>query len=1118
MGTIYEAIQEPLGRRVAVKTIRDRKLHLAGTLHSRFLREQKVLAQLHHTHIVPIQSAGHDGDLQYFAMSYIDGAALHHVVRTAKIHGSSSHRNGRTPTPTLAVLAAQAKSRMPSSNGPPQPAEQPTSTTISPIPPPQAEVELADLSMSGKLVLSPEYFRSVARVMVDAAEAVQHAHDAGINHRDLKPSNLMVDTSEHCWVLDFGLAGYLRAQADEGKGTGSQAQRVPVPFPGPAVDLGPDPPTVSGIMGTPDYMAPEQFQGRADARTDVWGLGVILYELLTLRRPFKSPGEIAGDDPSRPCNLVEGLPRDLEAICLKALRRESTKRYQSARDLAADLRRWLCSEPVTARKTHTLRRPALWAKRNKGYATAIAVGVLAILGLGSAGTVYYRAEAAAAQSRERIRQREVLIQEIQRIRILRHQSGWRKRIGGRIMEAKQLGGDDNSLRKEAIPSLRELDASERKNLLYPASHLAFDPQGRRLYSCWFQDRVIRVWDLEIDETRTLGLKGHGPFAFRPDGPPLQLAEVDKEGRTLVLHDLAREAVLRKFTSPRPDRPFYVDFAITPSGSHVAALWQESKPKAGVDPPDQAPPVLIVVWEAATGALVRAMEHHAPAVSMALAPDGRMVAVGDTHGNVAVWTLPGGNSYSSLSASDNRIQCLAFGREPLVSYRQKSDTPAWQLAAGDGAGIVTMLDLRNGRIRNWCRGSSDVINALAFRSDGAVLVSAGRGVARLWDVATGRLLLDVPAGNTLPKLAFSPDGQRLAVARERAFGDNDGVRVFDLRTGQGMQSLLGLQAKIERLVFSGDGWLFAALSDDWRVGIWDRSTGQLLHLFALPPGFFADNAGMAFDATSRRLVCSGGEHATLWDLEAGRLLQTWKLPPGLQDKLTFRGPNELSLFRCETRDRVPPFNVSHPRDHPRIYRLYNLLGPSPLRPVKEIGDHDLYCFGILTPAYGRFMLADGAAMKDGREVRTFVAYDGRTGETLWSMPAHRGYRDENGILHLDPTGTILVLLHHRENTSTWLRLPSREWIADRVSWGGPLGPGGNRWFTLMTDPATQRGEWHYFPSGQDGPEIAIAEGEFAIGPTFEPDGREVAWVGPDHSVVVCDLVELQRAMAEYGLGW
>ena len=175
--------------------------------------------------------------------------------------------------------------------------------------------------------------------MIDAAEAVQHAHEAGIIHRDLKPSNLMVDTSEHCWVLDFGLAGYLRAQANGETEATDSREATPGPDHSPAAD----PPTVSGVLGTPGYMAPEQFHGRADARTDVWGLGVILYELLTLRRPFENRQQIESTDPPQPSDLVQSLPRDLEAICLKAIRKEPARRYQAALELAQDLRHWLAA-------------------------------------------------------------------------------------------------------------------------------------------------------------------------------------------------------------------------------------------------------------------------------------------------------------------------------------------------------------------------------------------------------------------------------------------------------------------------------------------------------------------------------------------------------------------------------------------------------------------------------------------------------------------------------------------------------------------------------------------------------------------------------------------------------
>ena len=458
MGTIYEAIQEPLGRQVAVKTIRRPDNHLTGALQARFLREQKVLARLHHTHIVPIHAAGQEDGLQYFAMSYIDGAPLHHVVRTARLHESSSHRSKAT-TPSLAALAAEAKSntpggavgdrnKTPAIARPPHLAD-PRTTTIPNVEPVhverQAVVEQGPMlpeNGHGKLTLSPEYFRSVARVMIDAAEAVQHAHEAGIIHRDLKPSNLMVDTSEHCWVLDFGLAGYLKAHASgnvpvDGGLTDARAESSAQ---GGAKA---EQPAVSGILGTPHYMAPESFQGRADERTDVWGMGVILYELLTLRRPFDRQKDIETSDPPRPRDLVHGVLPDLEAICWKAIRREPSLRYTSARALADDLRHWLRSEPVNARPAHTLRRLLLWANRNKGWAAAITVGTLTFIAV-SVGAIHVnkthadsaRALALAAGERQleaegraaaehgeaqaqhraaQTQQREALIQQMQRI-------------------------------------------------------------------------------------------------------------------------------------------------------------------------------------------------------------------------------------------------------------------------------------------------------------------------------------------------------------------------------------------------------------------------------------------------------------------------------------------------------------------------------------------------------------------------------------------------------------------------------------------------------------------------------------------------------------------------------
>ena len=158
MGDIYEAIQEPLNRRVAVKTIRGRDRHLTERLQARFLREQKVLAQLHHSHIVPIHAAGREGELQYFAMHYIDGAALHHVVRTARLHGSSRAR-GRTPA--LAALVTETQSRL---NGATYPAAEDQSRANSHTEQPAADDPVPSIEPVDEPLRQPQALHRVSPV------------------------------------------------------------------------------------------------------------------------------------------------------------------------------------------------------------------------------------------------------------------------------------------------------------------------------------------------------------------------------------------------------------------------------------------------------------------------------------------------------------------------------------------------------------------------------------------------------------------------------------------------------------------------------------------------------------------------------------------------------------------------------------------------------------------------------------------------------------------------------------------------------------------------------------------------------------------------------------------
>jgi serine/threonine protein kinase len=344
MGEVYEAIQTSLQRRVAVKTIRrDRISH---PTQARFLREQTVLASLHQTHIVSIHTAGAEGSLVYFAMPFIAGATVGQLINLVRAFHTAG-QSGKTPS--LAEMAARASTVRDQAK---------TSTLVWPKKDDQAIPSSQD---AGPLRLSERYFRSVAQVMLDAAEALQHAHNLGILHRDIKPSNLMVDTSGQCWIIDFGLAAH--------------AGREEAPEPVPAVlPQGMETITGEAILGTPHYMAPEQWDSAdVDARADIWGLGATLYELITLRRPFsgKSRGElqsmIRSQPPVPPRKAIGNVPRDLAAVCAKALHKDPAQRYASAQAFADDLRRWLHREPTSARR-HVLRRVHLWSARNKGWA------------------------------------------------------------------------------------------------------------------------------------------------------------------------------------------------------------------------------------------------------------------------------------------------------------------------------------------------------------------------------------------------------------------------------------------------------------------------------------------------------------------------------------------------------------------------------------------------------------------------------------------------------------------------------------------------------------------------------------------------------------------------------
>jgi serine/threonine protein kinase/tetratricopeptide (TPR) repeat protein len=384
MGVVYEAEQISLGRRVAIKVLPFAAMLDRQQL-ARFKNEARAAATLDHPNIVAIYSVGCERGVHYYAMQLIEGQSLAETIACMK-PGRSPSVTDTIPSDILGdepPAGDTAKAALPTvRNG---------SAAFSSIPP----------------FASREYFRTIAELGIQAAEALDHAHQNGILHRDIKPANLLVECSHlaprdeglrnpsrgltlhhaerdaythpKLWITDFGLA---RMEQDAGM-------------------------TMTGdLLGTLRYMSPEQALAKrviVDHRSDIYSLGVTLYELLTLQPAFAATDrqellrQIAFEEPRKPRQINARMPQDLETIILKSIEKNPADRYTTAHELADDLRRFVAKEPIRAKAPGLINRAGKWARRHAALISiaAAALAATTVAGLVAALLVYraYNSEA-----------------------------------------------------------------------------------------------------------------------------------------------------------------------------------------------------------------------------------------------------------------------------------------------------------------------------------------------------------------------------------------------------------------------------------------------------------------------------------------------------------------------------------------------------------------------------------------------------------------------------------------------------------------------------------------------------------------------------------------------------
>jgi eukaryotic-like serine/threonine-protein kinase len=342
--------------------------HFSGCGQERFRREARAAARLHHTNIVPVFEVGHEGDVCYYAMQLIAGQSLHQVIdELRRIRHPASGPNHSTSgsleldgtAPEDAKAAGISRASVLLLTGP---VTQQGETTPDALPTvaDAASSSPATSAFSGTFTKHDPYYRSVARIGQQAAQALAYAHARGIVHRDVKSANLLLDESGVVWVTDLGLA---KSEDDQLTRTGE-------------------------LPGTLRYMAPERFGGQCDARADVYALGLTLYELLVLQPAFPAGDRlhllenIRNHEPARPRAVDKRVPRDLETVVLKAIEKDPLRRYASADEMAEDLRRFLADEPLRARRTRWHERGWRWCRRNPAVAGLLAaVAFSLVLGL-----------------------------------------------------------------------------------------------------------------------------------------------------------------------------------------------------------------------------------------------------------------------------------------------------------------------------------------------------------------------------------------------------------------------------------------------------------------------------------------------------------------------------------------------------------------------------------------------------------------------------------------------------------------------------------------------------------------------------------------------------------------
>ena len=810
MGVVYEAEQESLGRRVALKVLPGQR-SIDGSQNSalRFKQEARAAAQMHHTNIVPVFEVGEDDGRFFYAMQLIPGQSLDLVIEELRKPDQqlSGGRLGQPLSDAGAVSSGVSGSSV--------------------------FREGTNSSAGSK---RRQFYRSVAKIGVQVASALEFAHGKGVIHRDVKPGNLLLDAHGTIWVTDFGLAKI----EDSGL-------------------------TQTGdFLGTLRYMAPERFRGQCDVRADIYALGVTLYELLLQRPAFAASDrltlvqQINDETPARPRTIDRHVPRDLETILIKAIGKDVKHRYRSARAMGQDLQRFLDDEPILARRPSLWDQTIRWTRRNRALATAVG-GIFVLMSALLVGSMWATArQAKLRQDAEHSNARSEHNLYVAQMNLAGQALG---QAAG-AFELKEITDawlpSDNAndrrdwewyyLRSHCQNNVLTLKTPQRCGPI----DAVWSPDQTRVATAQSDGRIY-LWDAATGQLQGKLERHPNDVVALSWNPKLPLLAACDDDNNIWVWDLPSGKPVQKFKAPA--HTLLEQVAWDPAGQRLA--WSSNS--------------FVYVWNSDQGSVEPVTLAGGPEIitSLQWSPDGHCIAASSWRQQLtSIWDV----SRRELIRSDLKATLVDWGltghqlqrwllATPLgeiMLFRSEVDGPIMRFTGHTSMArflswapgrdrFVSAADDHTIRVWNADSGASDCVFAehtkaaltARFSSDGSRLVSTSRdGLAKVWAVESPqKRTLQRPASLDSSKslqdrpvtgaLSWHPDGNRIAVVSV------DGVlRVRDAASGELL--FTDRERWLESACFSPDG--------QWLVG--DEMESAALEYY---PGdaYMIDQPGKAF---------------------------------------------------------------------------------------------------------------------------------------------------------------------------------------------------------------------------------------------------------------------------------